>query len=575
MLKRFLIAAGLLSGLYNWAQETTGPAPRKLLIVVDAAKDERLRISFIQGCLEDLVYENDRRRSVYDSVFDSQTIYQSSFTESLIYDLNQSLGLDDTVKVNSAEKEKREEAYQDVLLRFDEVLYIKITREAPGSRTFYYDFSLFAIVPANEKAIPVLRHMQSEDCSIEPSDISCESTLRTTIRQVCIAANIAPRVRIVSNAIRVPQGLYMAVNDTLRLCLLVSDPDTEPERMRYEWGMVRIDSGYYPAFIDYSDTVQQIVLRTEGILVLTVKVNDRIADSKPDTITIHVINRPVIVDYFKGSFIRIGKRSGSNTHPFDDLYQPYVLSRQVDIVEFNRHYICTAGNRPVDIGLVFTDSLAPAAQHTNVSREFRVARVDSVFMIRHDAQIKKRGTFYYRVTLADHGIKARPLVIEQIYRKALPFYAILGFSIGHFKPAERKFDTYWATGIGLFLHPKLHLEYSIEVPLTDSVIGRGQIWKYPNHRTSLLTPLPFPFNKKGLLISFVSDILLFRYPSISKGLYAGMGLGVNIRMLYNPYPWIGTTIRFHYTFISDLTMHNVPKHVLSLGMGFIFLPIKK
>lgn len=573
MFKGLLIIAGLLAGFCTYAQTATRP-PRKLLIVVEAAKDERLRISFIQNCLKDLVYENDKKRSVYDSVFDSQTIYKSAFVESLIYDLNKSLGLGDSVKTNSPERTKRDNVYQYNLLRFDEVLYIKITREAPGSKIFYYDFSLFSVVPGNSKMIPVLQYVQSADCIIEPSNISCEGILRTTIRQVCIASNTAPQVHIISNATRVPQGFYIATNDTLKLRLLVSDPDTRPERMRYEWNIARNDTGCYPAFIDRTDTIQQIVVRHEGVLILTVKVNDRIADSKPDTIIVHVINKPVFL-YFKGSFIKIGKQSGRVTHTFDDLYQPYLFSSRVDMIEFNRHYISTTDNRHLDISLVFTDSVGPAAPATNVSHEFKIKRLDGIFMITQDARVKAAGTFYYHVTLADHGIKARPLTIEQIYRKAVPFYTGFGFVMGRFKPAEKIFNQYSAPVLGFFLHPLVHLEYSIEFPLNDSLFGRGQTWKYPNHRTTLLVPLPFPFSKKGLLISLVSDLLLFRYPSISKGLYSGMGVGANIRMLYNPYPWLGTTMRFHYTFVRKLAWQNSPDRFISFGIGFILIPVRK
>jgi hypothetical protein len=257
------------------------------------------------------------------------------------------------------------------------------------------------------------------------------------------------------------------------------------------------------------------------------------------------------------------------------LYQPYLFSPHVEIIEFNRHYIRTAGNRQLDIGLVITDSAGPATQQTNVSREFKIEPIDSIFMIKQEAPLKIADTFYYLVTLVDHGIKAPPITIEQIHRKAAPLYGFFGFSIGRFKPAEEKLNLYSTAGIGFFLHPRIHLEYDVEFPLSDSLWGRGQVWKHPNHRTAFLVPLPFRFSKKGLLIAVVTDILLFRYPTISKGLNSGMGFGVNVRMLYNTFPWLGTTMRFHYTFIRNLAWQNAPERLLSFGIGFTFLPIRK
>jgi hypothetical protein len=560
----------LLLSVQCCSQQAEKYPARKLLITVEAAQNDQLLIGFIHECLSDLVYENDKERKVYDSIFDSNTIHRSGFVESLIYDLNKPLGQGAPVNFNNPERIKRDTGYQDVLLRFNQVLLIQITNK-PQSDIYYYVFTLFSVASnySEKKAIPVTSLVKSSDCIINITNISYEKILRTTIQQVCRESNISPSVHILSNAVRSPQGYYMAKDDTLSLWLTITDPDTRRARLKCSWTQIESGSNSYPVTLDRFDTVQHVALRNEGVLAFTVKVNDQSADSKLDTFIVHVISRPAITKYFKGSFFRFWKSSGRVTHPFDDLYQPYLFSGHVDIIEFNRHYIWTAGNRPVDIGMVFTDSTRSGTnERSDVSREFKTVRLDTVFMIRQEALIKRPGTFYYHVTLTDHGIKAPPLMIEQTYRKALPFYSGAGFIVGQFKPREDEINLYFTAMCGFFLHPRIHLEYGIDFPLNDSLPGRY----YPNHRLAMLIPLPFRFSKKGLLIAIEMGNALLRYPPISKDFYPGLGFGLNIRMLYNTFPWIGTSLRIHYTTLSSKYPSN---HFFSVGIGIIILPVRK
>ncbi len=570
MLKRILKLIFLLFSLQSYSQQEEKYPPRKLLITVEAADNDQLLISFIQDCLSDLVYENDKERKVYDSIFDSNTIHRSGFVESLIYDLNRPLSQGNQVNFNNAERAKRDTNYQEVLLRFNQVLLIQITNK-PQSNIYYYVFTLFSVTASQSElnTIPVTSLVKSSDCIIDISNISYEKILRTTIQQVCIESNIPPIVHILSNAIPSSQGYYMAIDDTLSLWLSITDPDTRRARLKCSWTQIQSGPNSYLVVLDRFDTVQQIVFKNEGELVFTVKVNDQSAYSKPDTFVVHVISRPVIIKYFKGSFFKMWKSSGRVTHPFDDLYQPYLFSRHVDMIEFNRHYIWTGGNRPVDIGIVFTDSTRPGInEKVNVTREFTTVRLDTVFMIRQEALVKRSGTFYYQVTLADHGIKAPPLTIAQTYRKALPLYSCVGVTVGKFKPVEDEANLYFTAMFGFFLHPRIHLEYGVDFLLTDSLSGSS----YPNHRLAMLIPLPFRFSKKGLLMAIEVDNAFLRYPATSKDFYPGIGFGLNTRLLYNIFPWIGTSFRIHYTTISSKSS---PNHFFSAGIGIVILPIRK
>jgi hypothetical protein len=576
--KYLTITVALFFSLVVNAQQEEKSWQKDILILSGIKSDNQYVIDFTQQALDNMRYGKNNEQPFFRSVMNASELEDALYSDAMLASLQQTWGArPEPWNTGSPARTSRDSMFLSLLMNFDYLLRIEIVIAEDSISTilekgeYYYKFSLQPVINTPGQ-FPVPGRTTRAYLRIKKGK-EIRNQLKLKLRELFPESNEPPYIKIISGLTPYKGQFYMVPGDTLRLRLNVKDADSDPYLMNYLWKQLEPNAGA-KSQLKPTDSTQQFVFRDTGTYSFAAQVSDRISFSNTDTFTLHCIAKPVIQKIRNCYYVRFKKKFHPIVHPFDAMYQPYLFFDTTTTRLFNITEIY-----PVQVpasDAIFQIVPVPSAGHIADSIEaatFFVYRNNGYVNVIHRPVLHSPGVYDYQVRLYDHGIASAPVPLRLRYRKASPVYTQWGVFFGKFRNDENAMLSL-TSSVGAFLHRYLMAEYYMEFPLHDSLFGKGLSWRYANHRLSFLTPVPLK-RTRGVVIAPELGIWLFHTPVVSKEFYSGMNFGLNLKLLYSTYPWLGTCYRIGYTETRQLPGKPVKTGMLYMGLAFTIQPISK
>ncbi len=576
--KILIVFAMLFFSLVAVAQQEKPKTGKDLLMLFPAnpLPETQMMTPFVKKLLENMNDGKNKGIRLFRSVSSSADYSKILSAEEMLMSNKRLLGeTHDMEKLQTPERKKRDSLYGKLLNNFDKVLLIELiyrnetntTLIPPDHYLYYFTLQNIVNIPGN---LPLADETNSVSLLVK-AGTDIRKVLVRKLRELFPESNEPPVIRISSSLAAYKGGYYCTPGDSVKLAFCISDADSDPYLFRYSWKF-KGRQGVLPDYVDSFDSTLTLVVHDTGTIFMLAQVHDEFSPSNVDTFRLHVIPKPQINLIRNCYYVHIGKKNGVLSHPFDALFQPYLFFDTTKTHLFNITEIYT--EHPPSAEAAFRISPLPSqgrVADSVAASEFRIDRNKSYLNLRHSPYRGKPGVYSYQITLFEHGIASNTMTLRLRYRKASAVYSQFGFIIGKFK-ADEKMYLGFTTTAGAFLHRYLSIEFSAEFPMVDSLFGRGTNLRYANHRISALTPIPV---KAGLIISPEIGFWIFRYPTVSTDFYDGVSFGINVKMLYTVFPWIGTCYRFGYTETRQLPGRPVKNGFFYMAIGISIQPISK